>query len=79
MNGPTASAETAQTALDVVLSEPSPKGVETSPPAKAASLVTGLIHRMFAGGAGRGSPDQFAATEWQKTVWQDTKSPQPEP
>lgn len=79
MNGPTASADTAQTALDVVLSEPLPREHEPSPPAKAASLVTGLIHRMFAGVAHKASPDQFAATEWQKTVWQDTKSPQSGP
>ncbi|MBP6675451.1 MAG: hypothetical protein KA185_09260 [Vitreoscilla sp.] len=79
MNGPTASADTTQTALDVVLSESSLRDLEPSPPAKAANLVTGLIHRMFAGGAHRASADQFAATEWQKTVWQDTKSPQSEP
>ena len=46
MNGPTASADTTQTALDVVLSESSLRDLEPSPPAKAANLVTGLIHRM---------------------------------
>lgn len=78
MNGPTASADTPQTAVDLVLPEPSARHDEPSPPAKA-SLVTGLIHRMFAGGADRKLSDQFAMTEWQKTVWQDTNSPQPEP